>query len=961
MNFDDKESTFCHAMELVGDFLNTSSGQFDRGAGLALEKISKFFDTVRVMLAFFSTNGEKIDYTIITGTKDFKVDNSDINQSFLIKELKDRGKIMTTSLEDKTLESFNKNYFKKYRVNHLTLVPIKYRDTIIGFLELDFNHKTELSELKKSFLKLLGTSLGNIYMQQKKEKRLEGLLESQEDLIVRINPEGEFTYVNNAYCKTFGKSRQDLIGNSFQPLVHEEDIEETLKAMKELEKPPYRINIKQRAKTVNGWRWIQWEDYAIKDKNNQTIEIQAVGRDITEQKQYEEKLKNKEQLLCQITETMHDMVCKFDADLNFTYVSPSVKKVLGYTPAMMVGKSLVQFVHPDDVPRIKKLAQYTKENMVNGRLDYRAKHRDGYYIWVEGVGNVLTDDNHFIGYITNVREISERKRLEEKLKKKTDEMEMILDNINTHVYYFKDEITYGYANKASLEFSGLNIEDLQNTSVYDIFEKERADLYAARTKNVFQEKEKMKSKEWIKNHKGEPHYFTTTLVPKLDDQGDVEYLICTSHDITEEIMIKERLEKSYQQVKKLVEDLDQVNRDLLRSQELFKVNFEEANIGMTIESLDGDFIKINDTFARILGYRKEELIGKNFMDITHPDDKDKSAKIFNELVNGEMGSYNFEKRFVNKEGHRVWVNVNNAVVKDEKGRPQYLLGHLEDITEKKQALQLVHKQREELEYNRLRVKFFANVSHELRTPLNLIFSTLQVMTMYKDNKLDLGDDEKLNKYIALIEQNSNRLLKLVNNLIDITKIGSNSFELKLDNYDIVDIVKKIALSTEDYIQEKEREFEFNSQLDSKVIGCDPFNIERILLNLISNAVKFTNTGDKIAVNISNKKGWVRISVKDTGIGIKEDKQNIIFEQFRQADESFTRRSEGSGIGLALVKSLVELHGGQIWVESEYGIGSEFIIELPDKRVENTKDHREQQRLQSLINKIDVEFADIYDY
>ncbi|KDR95450.1 Signal transduction histidine kinase [Peptoclostridium litorale DSM 5388] len=266
---------------------------------------------------------------------------------------------------------------------------------------------------------------------------------------------------------------------------------------------------------------------------------------------------------------------------------------------------------------------------------------------------------------------------------------------------------------------------------------------------------------------------------------------------------------------------------------------------------------------------------------------------------------------------------------------------------------------EAIEYDKLKTEFFSNISHELRTPLNMIFSTMQLLSLHIDNG-EL-DSEKLNKHINRVNQNSYRLLRLVDNIIDITKIDSGFKSLHLQNRNIVEVVENITLSTVDYVKSKSREIIFDTEVEEKILAFDSEQMERIILNLISNAVKFTNPNDKIEVNIYDKKESVWISVKDTGIGISEDKQEIIFERFRQADPLYIRENEGSGIGLSLVKSLVEMHDGNISVISKCGEGTEFIIEMPVKLVskEENGSSIEEFMPQCNIEKINIEFSDIY--
>ena len=264
------------------------------------------------------------------------------------------------------------------------------------------------------------------------------------------------------------------------------------------------------------------------------------------------------------------------------------------------------------------------------------------------------------------------------------------------------------------------------------------------------------------------------------------------------------------------------------------------------------------------------------------------------------------------------------------------------------------------EYNRLRGEFFSNITHELKTPLKIIFSTLQLMNTYlsKDNS---EIDEKMSKYMKFIRQNSYRQLRLINNIIDITKIDSGYMSINFVNQDIVKIIEDITTSVVPYAEYSGVTVIFDTEIEEKIIACDPDKIERIILNLLSNAIKFTEPSDSIFVSIHEADDCVIIKVKDTGIGIPEEKQKIIFDRFIQADNSSAKAKEGSGIGLSLSKSLVEMHNGKISVDSQPGKGSEFIIELPNVTALCDKDSNDY-----LLNKnsdnsesADIEFYGIY--
>ncbi len=256
------------------------------------------------------------------------------------------------------------------------------------------------------------------------------------------------------------------------------------------------------------------------------------------------------------------------------------------------------------------------------------------------------------------------------------------------------------------------------------------------------------------------------------------------------------------------------------------------------------------------------------------------------------------------------------------------------------------------------LEFFSNISHELRTPLNILLSTLQLLNLYiRDGSIKIvGKD--ISNHFNVMKQNCYRLLKLVNNLIDVNKIDSGYLKADFKNMDIVSVVEDITQSAANYIKSRGISIIFDTDIEEKVIACDYEKIERIILNLLSNAVKFSKAGASIFVGIHDGGGNVEIIVEDTGIGIEEDKINSIFKRFVQVDKSFTRDHEGSGIGLSLVKSLVEMHGGSIHVESKYGEGSKFKIHLPVKHIVDGQVCEIQEGTAVHVEKISIEFSDI---
>ena len=275
----------------------------------------------------------------------------------------------------------------------------------------------------------------------------------------------------------------------------------------------------------------------------------------------------------------------------------------------------------------------------------------------------------------------------------------------------------------------------------------------------------------------------------------------------------------------------------------------------------------------MLKYPMEELIKINLFDIIHQEDLPKSKYMRNMLINNRIEKFNLEQRLLAGDGTYIWVNMVSKL--GGGGQTDYIISYLEDIGYKKSAEETIKEQqaeieskRVELEFSKLKNKFFANLSHEFRTPLNLIFATLHLMesTLAK-NKVDSASG-KMNSYINIIRQNSYRLLRLVHNLIDLTKMDINDYHLNLKKCDIVSLVEQIIESVNSYMEENRREFRYIGRLNKREIICDPVNIERIILNLLSNAIKFTRIGDKITLSLREEKEEIVISVQDTGLESK---------------------------------------------------------------------------------------------
>jgi len=324
-----------------------------------------------------------------------------------------------------------------------------------------------------------------------------------------------------------------------------------------------------------------------------------------------------------------------------------------------------------------------------------------------------------------------------------------------------------------------------------------------------------------------------------------------------------------------------------------------------------------------------------------------------------MGQVIIEKKtkYLNKimfllNGNPIYWNIIFEPVFKVNGEIEEILILLIDVTDEIKSNNVMEKTL------RLQEEFIANISHELKTPLSVISSAVQLFSLYCERGSLDNNRNSIVKYIDSIKQNSNRLSKLINNIVDSSKIEAGFFELNLSNNNIVQVVEELVMSVTNFTESKGLNIIFDTNIEEKIMACDPEKIDRILLNLISNAIKFSNVGDEIIVAINDMNEFVEISVKDSGIGIETKHLDMIFDRFKQVDKTLSRNAEGTGIGLSLVKSIAELHGGNICVESELGKGSKFTVKLPTQKTlqENTVYNCDESSVNEIML---LEFSDIF--
>lgn len=429
----------------------------------------------------------------------------------------------------------------------------------------------------------------------------------------------------------------------------------------------------------------------------------------------------------------------------------------------------------------------------------------------------------------------------------------------------------------------------------------------------------------------------------------------------------ENIKRKNEQLKELNKELNKKDRQrkymegvLLKNEACYNLLIQNSRDAIFVHR-DYKLIFSNEGAAKLIGFMNaEELIGKSILDFIPGNEKDSMKEKFLKVYDEKATMLTFEDK-IEKNNGEIAVVQNTSTYFIYEGKPT-TLSIFRDITPEKQVEKLqkdveknIELLKETREFNKFITEFFSNISHELKTPLNVIFAAVQVLSLYNNTGEVFKD--KQDKYLDVMRQNCYRLMRLINNLLDMTRADSGFLKLNAQNYNIISVIEDITLSVASYVEDKGISLIFDTNVEEKVMAFDPYKIERIILNLLSNAIKFTNPEGEIYVNIIDMESTVTISVRDTGVGIPEDKLQVIFERFGQVDKTLSRNREGSGIGLSLVKSFVEMHGGKIHAKSKLGLGSEFIIELPAVVLEENED--ENFTHETNTERINIEFSDIY--
>lgn len=531
-----------------------------------------------------------------------------------------------------------------------------------------------------------------------------------------------------------------------------------------------------------------------------------------------------------------------------------------------------------------------------------------------------------------------------------EDLEELLDKIPYEIFIKDTNGIYQYVNLATEKKLGIKKEEIIGKNDYDIRPKTLAHICDESDKSVLENGDKEFVEDKIINDNIETRYeiFKALLNNDKDKVkiGGIAKFI--SEDKSLQISINENSNKIMNNPKILNSSsvYDGILKDLKSA---VKCN----EVGLYLYDKNKNAMILNNHFGEDEAFFEESYnitmnIEKNYF-------YNYECKI-EEKLNFNSVKYIYLLKINNNLLGCIHIYYENKPKKINEEFIKYICIILSFIKDKKNLKHAV-------EIESLKSEFFANLSHEFKTPLNIILSTVQLVMNYIEVNNEYPNYNMFNKCLSNIKQNSYRILKIANNLIDMSKIDGNFYSINMGNYNIVEVVENIVQSLAEYMKDNKRNIIFDTIEEEIITACDPDQIERIILNLLSNAMKFTSHGGNIYVDmeVNDRCNKVIIKISNDGEKINFEDRLRIFERFTQSESLLTRRAEGTGIGLTLVKSLVKLHNGEVYVNTEFEEGTQFCIELPIRKMKNFKNNNVREKsIVSKVEKFNIEFSDIYN-
>lgn len=596
---------------------------------------------------------------------------------------------------------------------------------------------------------------------------------------------------------------------------------------------------------------------------------------------------------------------EFDTDTGAITVSDGWRRIHGVDKRSLVMDELVQLAHIDDLDMIlNSIDSAIKETGI-----YDIEHRiirksNGETRTIRAKGKVIYGNNGLPSKMYgSVQDITEQKIAEKKLKESEENTRFILKHCPNAIAVYDKDLNYLIVSDRYLIDYEIEDEDITGRHHYEVF-PEIPDRWRKIHQRVLNGEVLSNDDDSFVRPDGSVTYNRWECRPWFHSDGTIGGMISYTEVTTErkeaEIALKE-------------------------SEEKFKSIIRFSPVGIGIVDIKGNLIDCNDALADIVGYKKDELIGINFAEFTHPDDLQKEWEMIKQVWEDKAEKYELEKRYITKNRNIVWVKIVGTVSKDDSGNIKFGFAFVEDITEKKKAEEKLKKSEEKYrELSKTKDRFFSIISHDLKSP---ILGFMRITESFVKNFHTIRIFE-MSDMLKSINESSTVLYKMLNNLLIWSEFNQDKIQYSPEESNLTKIVDETLSLMKTEI--KQKEIKCSNEMPANFIAYSDSNMTSIIFrNLLSNAVKFTDKKGNIEINISvNSENFAQIEISDNGKGIPEVQISKLFELDKYHSQTGTEGEKGSGIGLILCKEFVEKQGGKIWVESQEGEGSTFFFTLP---------------------------------
>lgn len=550
-----------------------------------------------------------------------------------------------------------------------------------------------------------------------------------------------------------------------------------------------------------------------------------------------------------------------------------------------------------------------------------------------------------------------------------EDLEELLDKLPYQIWLKNDQKRYIYINKLGAEKLGLSKEQIIGKSDYEFREYDIAEKCNETDTEVLEKKVDIYNEEHSKIDDYEIWHKVYKFI--LNRESKREIIGGVAREISLDKNLQLEFESNLMSYSNIDEEKKYNNKKVVHSllKEIKNI-VEYKNISIYLYDKDNEKFKFylsenekENKLTSDIHINKDienklcskEIIKNKYEEIYNKLEKFKGEKENLEIRHIELANKLFALVVITYDESENYFSKKDSYLNEILSKIGYIVKQIENnseikcISEKKKELEDVIK------LESMKVEFLSNMSHEFRTPINIILAITQLLNMHNKSL----SDEKYKEYLNVLKQNSYRLLRLINNIMDITKVNSDSDQLNLVNCNIVSVLEEIVMSTVLYASEKKRNIIFDTDNEEIILACDEDKIERIMLNLISNAIKFSECDTDIEIKINTKLDLNRvyISIKNYGSNIEFNDREKIFERFHRVDNSLNRKNEGCGIGLFLCRKFIEMHGGEIFLDN-IDNGTQFSFYLPINITEE-KIYNPIIQKDSLIERCNIEFSDIY--